>query len=47
LGHCLFCLGFSRKDSQTLQRSVCDTSRRASYFIYLKRNDPIWVNPPK
>jgi hypothetical protein len=47
LGRCLTCLGFSRKVSQTLQRSVCDTSRRASYFIYLKRNDPIWVNPPR
>jgi hypothetical protein len=47
LGRCLSSLGFSRKERQTLQRRACDTSRRSSYYIFLKRNDPVWVSPPR
>ena len=47
LGRCLSSLGFSRKERQTLQRLACDTSRRSSYYIFLKRNDPLWLAPPR
>jgi hypothetical protein len=26
---------------------VSDTARKASYFIYLKRNDPTWTVPAR
>jgi hypothetical protein len=47
LGRCLSALGFARKERQALQRLACDTSRRCSYYIFLKRNDPVWLTPPR
>jgi hypothetical protein len=47
LGRCLTSLGFTRRERQQLQRAVCDTARKASYFIYLKRNDPTWTVPAR
>ena len=47
LGRCLTSLGFTRRERQQLQRSVSDTARKASYFIYLKRNDPTWTIPAR
>jgi len=47
LGRCLTSLGFTRRERQELQRTVCDTARKASYFIYLKRNDATWTVPAR
>jgi hypothetical protein len=47
LGRCLASLGFTRRERQQLQRTVSDTARKASYFIYLKRNDPTWTIPSR
>ena len=47
LGRCLTSLGFTRRERQDLQRAVSDTARKASYFIYLKRNDPTWTVPAR
>jgi len=45
LGRCLSTLGFMKKERQNLQRLVCCTARRSSYFVYLKRNDATWAAP--
>ena len=47
LGRCLASLGFTRRERQQLQRTVSDTARKSSYFIYLKRNDPTWTIPAR
>lgn len=45
LGRCLATLGFGRKERQELQRCACSTARKASYFIYLRRNEHSWGIP--
>ena len=43
LGRCLTALGFSRAERRNTQRESAATAQRCSYYIYLKRNDPVWT----